>query len=691
MEEEYLKKILEKIRTRIQELNISIEEGEKDIEKMNDYYWSSYSEMDEYGYENYDNQQALLTQINANSQALDYKRRFLKMLDSPYFGRIDFVYEGEDQAESYYIGIGNFSEGAGNTPLIVDWRAPVSSVFYDYDKGPASFETPQGVQEGELVSKWQYKIKNGKMVYSFESDVKIDDEILKNELGKNGDVKLKNIVRTIQREQNEIIRNIKDRILVVQGAAGSGKTSIALHRIAYLLYHERKNLKASDILILSPNSVFADYIAHILPELGEENICEMGFDIFAYRELKGVVNDCEEKFDQIERMLKIESDEIYDEEEVRNNYRYKQSEEFVREINGYVLELESELVDFRDVHFKFLHKSAAEIMELFYSKFPDVPLLTRMDVVAEYVIDEAETLNGKSFDELELEIVKEKFRRMYRTRDIYTLYSDFLEDRDLGKLMDVPVEERKLRYEDVFPMLYLKYQLLENKKRRPMKHLVIDEMQDYTYIQYVLLQKLFQCKMTIVGDRAQTMEDAQMDIMKFMPKIFGKDIRMISIGKSYRQTVENATYAAGIIGDTGVELLDRHGKKPEVYRDVLREDALDQICDRIGASLNRYETFAVITMTEEEAKYAAEQLTDRLNRRGMEGNKMLHYIERNSREFHKGITVTTFYLAKGLEFDQVHGLYEGGNMKPLHKQAKYIIATRALHELYMYEIDKKQK
>ena len=162
------------------------------------------------------------------------------MLDSPFFGRVDFIYEGEEEAEPFYIGIGNFAQRTGATPLIYDWRAPVSSLFYDYDSGSASYEAPAGVLTGEIASKWQYKIKKGKMVYAFESDTKIDDEILKQELGSNGDVQLKNIVRTIQKEQNEIIRNVKDKVLVIQGAAGSGKTSVALHRIAYLLYHDRK-------------------------------------------------------------------------------------------------------------------------------------------------------------------------------------------------------------------------------------------------------------------------------------------------------------------------------------------------------------------------------------------------------------------------------------------------------------------
>lgn len=682
MNDNYLERILEKLHTRIRELDISIGEGEKDIEEMHEYYWSNYTEMDEYGYENFDNRQALLTRLNANSQQLDLKRRFKKMLDSPYFARIDFIYDGEEEAESYYIGIGNFSEGAGHTPLIVDWRAPVASLFYDYDRGRASFETPQGVQEGEISSKWQYKIKNGKMIYAFESDVKIDDEILKNELGNHGDVKLKNIVSTIQREQNAIIRNVKDRIMVVQGAAGSGKTSIALHRIAYLLYHDRKNLKASNVLILSPNGVFSDYISHILPELGEENIREMSFDIFAYRELKGIVSDCEEKYDQIERMLKAESDPLYADSELVSRYHYKQSKEFADELNGFVLELESDLMNFKSINYKFIRKSADEIMELFYYKFPDIPLLSRMEAVAEYVIDEAETFSGRNLDDLEMAIIMESFNRMYRTKDIYKLYNEFLDGMGMAELPDNQNEERKLRYEDVYPVLYLKYQLYTRSNDREIKHLVIDEMQDYSYIQYLIIHRIFNCKMTILGDRAQTMENKASDVMKFLPKIFGKDINMLTICKSYRQTMEIAEYAQGIAGETGVELLERHGKQPEIYRSISFDSMLNDISGKLTDNVEKFETFAVITMTEQEAKKIYNCL-----RKGF-AEDSISYIDRDSKEFKKGIVVTTFYLAKGLEFDQVYSVYEEKCISLLHTQAKYIMATRALHELYVYEYEK---
>lgn len=246
----FLEEVKEKLNRRIAALREDLTEGEKDIASMQEYYWDNYTEMDEYGYENYDNQQALFRQASANEEKRKLLHRFVKMQDSPFFGRVDFTFEEEEEPETFYIGIGNFSEKTGCVPWIYDWRAPVSSLFYDFDKGPASYEAPAGMLEGEIEAKWQYKIRKGKMVYGFESDMMIDDEILKQELGSNSDVQLKNIVRTIQKEQNAIIRNTKDKILVIQGVAGSGKTSIALHRIAYLLYHDRKNLKSSNILVL---------------------------------------------------------------------------------------------------------------------------------------------------------------------------------------------------------------------------------------------------------------------------------------------------------------------------------------------------------------------------------------------------------------------------------------------------------
>ena len=701
---EYLAHVTGTLRHRITQLDDSIEAGQKEIEGMHEYYWENYTEMDQYGYENFDNQQALLHEINASNEKIELRRRFRKMMDSPFFGRVDFCYEGDDEPEIFYIGIANLAEENGGLPLIYDWRAPVSGLFYDFDKGPASYQAPLGEIHGDIAAKWQYKIRGGKMIYEFESDVKIDDEILKAELGSNGDVQLKNIIRTIQKEQNAIIRNTSDRIMVIQGAAGSGKTSIALHRIAYLLYHDRKNLKSSSVLVLSPNGVFSDYISHILPELGEENIREMSFDLFAYKRLKNTVSDCEDRYDLIERQIAGSCDEKL--------LKEKQSRDFLDRMEGYLAELEDSLMNFRDIEHRGVVKKEQEIIELFYFKFMDIPLLSRMDAVAEYFIDEVETLKGFDLPDEERDAVKSRFYRMYETRDLYVLYNRFLRQEGFPALPQVQYEKRKLRYEDVYPILYLKYRLETQQEDSGVRHLIVDEMQDYSRIQYLIIQKLFKCKMTILGDREQTMDGDQQDVLTFLPKIFGKDIRRIVMNKSYRNTIEIASYANKLAGITEVELFERHGKPVEEKEFTGLTEALERVVKELrlekqtvaeadedmpenaasetdgtetGEELS-YETAAVITRTADEAREAYYILQKKLEAEGFDTKGRLSLLHRDSTNFKKGLTVTTFYMAKGLEFDQVFSVFPGADRSPIVQRARYIAATRALHELYMYEI-----
>lgn len=673
---EYLQYVLKCLNDRLAQADAAILEGEKEIEDMHEYYWENYTEMDQYGYEDYDNQQALFRQMNANEEQFRLRKRFKKMQDSPFFGRVDFRYDGDEEAETFYIGIGNLSESAGSLPLVYDWRAPVSGLFYDYDKGSASYEAPSGIFEGEVTSKWQYKIRKGKMLYEFESDVKIDDEILGAELGSNGEVQLKNIVRTIQKEQNEIIRNTKDKIMVIQGAAGSGKTSVALHRIAYLLYHDRENLKSSNVLILSPNGVFADYISHILPELGEENIREMSFDLFAYRELKDIVGDCEDRYDQIEHTVLNPK--------IQDICREKQSPEFVSKLDGFVLRLEDELMNFRDVEYRGCTLSEKEIIDLFYFKFLDVPLLSRMHSVAEYFIDQVETLRDRDLSDEEREEVMECFRSMYETRDCYVLYSRFLEKEGYRPLPHCQIEKRRLRYEDVYPVLYLKYTLYQCRNHHGIKHVVVDEMQDYSWIQYLLIHKMFPCRMTILGDKAQTMEDETQDVLKFLPKIFGKDIRKIVMNRSYRNTMEVAQYANHLTGIEDMELFERHGEPVDERTFSSTEETLETVLEKWLNRREEFETEALIFLTEREAEHAFLYIEKRLKEIAPEAENQLCYMNRDSQSFKKGLTVTTFYLAKGLEFDQVFGIFEEDRESGLQCQAKYITATRALHELHMY-------
>lgn len=678
---EFLPEVLGLIEKRLGEIDENIQAVRQDINSMNEYYWDNYTEMDQYGYEDYDNQQALKMQVNANQENWKMRRRLKRMLDAPFFGSVEFVYDGENEPEDFYIGIGNFARERGALPLIYDWRAPVSSLFYDYDKGEAFYEAPGGRMDGEILSKWQYKIRGGKMIYEFESDVKIDDDILKQELGANSDTKLKNIVRTIQKEQNAIIRNTKDKILAIQGVAGSGKTSVALHRIAYLLYHDREHLNSSNILILSPGGVFADYISHILPELGEENIQEMSFDLFAYHELrrntatqenviKMIAADCEDKYHQIEREIAGVDDAD------QKRYEWKQSVEYVQAIEGFLIELEDRLVDFEDVEFKGIRKSAGEIMEFFYEKYTGTPLLDRMGAVMEYFIDEVETLRGRSLNDEEREIICRKFMNMYVTRDICQIYNWFLEDYGFPALPDMPPERRVLEYEDVYPILYLKYSLTAAGQRKNIRHLVIDEMQDYTYLQYVLLAKVFSCNMTILGDKAQTIGGRQQDVLTFLPKIFGKKVKRIVMNKSYRNTSEIAEYAKTVGGSKDIQYVARHGKAVERQTIKTLEKTCKEISGKLKLGEEEYETAAILTMTEKEAEHIYE-IMHKLSAEA-------HYINRDSAQFKKGLTVTTYYLAKGLEFDQVF-IVGGDRNNKMYQGYQYICATRALHELYVYD------
>ena len=666
-----LQLVVEKLNNKISEMSAVIEDVQKDIKSMNDYYWENYTEMDQYGYEDFDNQRALLNQVNAKQENQRKLHRYRKMVSSPFFGSVEFCYQDEEDADTFYIGIGNFSEHTGSLPLVYDWRAPISSLFYDFDKGPASYEAPGGVMEGEILSKWQYKIRDGKMVYEFESDVKIDDDILKQELGNNSSVQLKNIVCTIQREQNAIIRNTKDKILAIQGTAGSGKTSVALHRIAYLLYHDRERLKSSNVLILSPNSVFSDYISHVLPELGEEHIQEMSFDLFAYRELRNIVSDCEDRYHHIENRMR------YVDTDAETRYRWKQSKEYIGAVESFLVFLEDDLMNFKKFEYRGFVKTAEEIMNLFYFKFPDYPLLSRMEAVMEYVLDEYETLTGRTLVEEETQWIGEWFMKMYETTDVYEIYNRILEENGWPTLPDAE-ERRVLEYEDVYPMLYLKRRLCSSKKYQNIRHLVIDEMQDYSYLQYVILENMFSCSMTILGDKAQTIDNVQQNVLEFLPQIFGKQVRQIEMKRSYRNTVEIAEYTAQFLPVNEMEYLERHGKAVEEQAFQTKQEALDDILNKIHVSTDAFETAAILAMTEQEARQAYRYLK--------KCREDVFYIDRDSSNFKKGVTVTTFYLAKGLEFDQVFVL-GGEKENSFFSQHRYISATRALHELYVYDIE----
>ncbi len=672
-QEQYLSHVLAKLETAIKELEGKMEFRRSEIAKMQEYYWESYNEYDEFGYEKFDNDRLLKEEMDSHGELMKKYARYQKMKDSPYFAAVTFRYEGEEEEETYYIGIGDFSPSKAEAPLVCDWRAPISSLFYDYDVGKASFHAPVGEIFGELIRKYQYKIKNGTLLYMIDSDIVINDDILQKELSMNANARLKSIVTTIQREQNAIIRNEKDKILVIQGCAGSGKTSVALHRVAYLLYHHRKQLTAKQVLILSPNPVFSEYISHILPELGEENILEMSFDLYAYKELKKY-KDTEDRYVYLERLLTLPEEEALD---YQKRVAEKQSKDYVLELNEFVLFLEDSLMNFRDFNYKKIHRTEQELRTLFYEKFPDIPIMERLKTIAEYIIDEEETLSGKELDVLERELVVDKLEHMYESKDFYTLYNRFLSESGRE-----PIRETAgaIPYEDVYALLYLKHLLHGSTKRTAIKHLLVDEMQDYSYIQFLVLSKMFSCPMTILGDREQQAAPGKLDTQTLCREIFGKEAKLLTLKKSYRSTSEITRFAGRIAGIGKEEAFERPGKEPEWILSKNEIEMQSKIIEKLtNEQKDSYETRAVLTTTEEQAERLYLALKDKLQ---------VNILSPDSSRLEKGIVITTFYLAKGLEFDSVHIAYapEEEKLTAYQRQILYIGATRALHELHVYSI-----
>ena len=664
-EENYLKLVLKKAAKKYAETVQKLGDNAKDMESMNDYFWENYTEFDEFGYEMFDNKMALKTRLTQQEEYQRDRKRYEKMMDSPYFGRVDFCYEGEEEPEVYYVGAGNLTDDHGQRAYVYDWRAPVSGLFYDYDKGQAQFTAPMGIMHGEITRKRQYKIQEGKLIFALETEMNIDDEILQQALSENGDNRLKSIVTTIQKEQNSIIRDLKHRILVVQGCAGSGKTSVALHRIAYLLYHNRESLNAAQVLVLSPNSIFGDYISRILPELGEENICEMTLDDYAYRELS-CYGEALDKYDELEAVLHGKRPEEAD---------YKQSREFVQELDLFLMQQEWENVDIQDFQYKKIVCPEEKISKFFYETCCDVPMLARMEKIAEYLIDEQETLQNRDMEDEEKDKLLEKMNRMYVTRDPLELYNKFLVESGREEQL---IHGQEIPYEDVYPLLYLKYTMDELPKRRRVKHVVIDEMQDYSYIQYRILQKMFDCPMTILGDCKQTMGEKQTNVMKFLPEIYGKEMFYIDMKKSYRSTCEIMDFAEQILNkDSDTEYVDRHGERPHIAQVKSEEQMAECMTEDLRAG-KVYRTQGVLCLTQEEA----DRFYRMLEKSGIEAD----LLTKDSMKFHTGISVMPFYLAKGLEFDAVYVPNVQQYQSPLEKQALYINATRALHQLKLYEI-----
>lgn len=593
------------------------------------------------------------------------RRKLMRLRDTPYFGRIDFVRGGTRQSNRLpiYIGMYSFVNREPGTYPIYDWRAPVSSMFYDFELGPAWYDTPAGRMHGNIELRRQYRIRKGKMDYMIENSVNIQDDVLQRELSQTSDDKMKQIVATIQRDQNAIIRNETSPVLIIQGVAGSGKTSIAIHRIAFLLYRFRDELASKDILIISPNKVFADYISNVLPELGEAQIPEMGME-----ELADDLLDQKFRFQTfLQQVFAIltRHDEGFIE-----RVRFKSAGEFVAQLNRYLVYLENNWFKATDIRLAKVLVPAGFIQERFQA-LHRLPLLGRLASLADEVQTYVRTTTGRKLFGYEKAAIHEALAAAVPASDVLELYRGFYDWLGRPELFCMP--QSQLEYADVFPLIYCKIRLEGLQPFHHVKHLVVDEMQDYTPIQYAVLARLFPGKKTILGDASQRANPYSATNADEIQKVFPQ-AEVVKLNRSYRSTWEIAQFANRISPNPELVAMKRHGPEPEVLGFQRPEDekaAIRELVERFRASEHRM--LAIICKTPAQARKLNTELSA----------PDVYLLSEESSFFKEGVIITTAPMAKGLEFDEVivpHASAANYHNE-MDKSMLYIACTRAMHRL----------
>lgn len=688
-------------------------------------------------------QQAELLAERERTHGGTYKqlKTLQRLKENPYFGRIDFK-ESDEPVEQIYLGIASLMNEEESDFLIYDWRAPISSLYYDFSPGQATYQTPGGSIEGEITLKRQFIIRDGIIKSLFDTGITIGDQLLQEVLSNQSTQQMKSIVATIQREQNLIIRNTKASLLVVQGAAGSGKTSAALQRIAYLLYRFRESLNTSNMLLFSPNPLFNSYVSTVLPELGEENITQTTFLQYLEQQIGNGLT-IESPFEQIEIVLNSQKVPEY---QIRvEGIKFKATLLFKDRLDHYIQSLSDHGIVFKPLIFRgevLVSKEA--MLDYFYALPRDLSLPNRMEALAEWLyqatrksaqderekewVEEAIGLLSKetyakvhhrlqkkkgrkkdTFDDLEREehllkklVVNQHFKKIRRQIkelkfiDLKAIYTNlFLEYKTFNPslpenweaICDASIrqlEGGRLYYEDATPFLYLKEKLEGRKKQLAVRHVFIDEAQDYTPFQMAFIKELFPVsKLTVLGDFSQAIFPHTLNMKTLLDASqFGlEDQERIELTQSYRSTSEITDFTKALLIDRAdIVPFNRHGEKPTVHETLDSSEHKMQVLACIDEIKGRgHETIAIICKTAVESRKAYDQLKSAIP---------LQLMTEETATFTKGILVLPAYLAKGIEFDAViiynasEELYWDESVRRLF----YTACTRAMHELHVFSI-----
>jgi DNA helicase-2/ATP-dependent DNA helicase PcrA len=663
--------------------------------------------------------------------------RLEKMLNSPYFARIDFLFDGESRPEKIYIGRSSLKDTETNGIVVYDWRAPVAGVFYRFNPGVAWYDAPAGKIGGRLLMKRQFEIKEGKLEYFFDADVEVADEFLRRLLSQNSSLKMKNIVETIQREQDAVIRDTESQLLMVQGAAGSGKTSIGLHRVAWLLYRDRErqgSLSAENIVVLSPNTVFEQYIANVLPELGEKNAVSLTTDKILNQLLLPGEN-------QGGRPLTLQSRNHLletllgsgDEEESRllkASLEFKTSEQFLELMGRFVRDLPRRFIDFQDIDYggrtiagrqylknkivnnqkglpltALLKQLETLVLERVHALRPDrLKKLRRL--VREHTENSLEIQERARLLSIRESTVLMKTIRSFTELDCFALYCRLFEKEEyfyrLAKDLALPesigqilrrtrenLRGRLLCHDDALALAWFTLAVRGYHEGRGVRQVVVDEAQDYYPLHFRLFARLFpQAHYTVLGDVSQAIgKEADLSIYEQIRRILGKKQSSLAVmNKSFRCTQEILDYSGRFLEDSQqAESFSRRGEEPAIYRAPDREALVAQVLAEAAACREKgYRSVALICKTAAAACRWYACLGERSARPIPGGElKLIHEGRESGPE---GIFLIPVYMAKGLEFDAVLILEtDRKNYRSQEdKRLLYIACTRALHRLALF-------
>ncbi|EPB8178807.1 UvrD-helicase domain-containing protein [Clostridium perfringens] len=653
----------------------AVEEYKDDEDKLIEYF----------DHERYVKEQAFTT--------IDKKLKELTILkESPYFGRVTFNDLEFDQKDTLYVGRFGVTPEGSYEPVIVDWRAPVASLFYHGSLGEASYTSPDGPIKCDIEGRRQIIVKKGELKGVFDSAIDVKDDILQMVLSNNSSDKLKDVIMTIQQEQDEIIRKERTSNIVVNGVAGSGKTTIALHRVAYLLYNYRKELE-DKVLILGPNGIFMEYISQVLPSLGEVGVKQETFASFALKEMDSELYIM--SFDKyLEKILSEDKEFIED-------AKYKNSYEIIKDLDNLVKDMDKNYFHVEDVkYFGDLVISKEEIEEMFNKHYEYMPLFRRSEKIKRIILSKIKDKRDEKVWELNEELRKEKekltpeellieennleFRRKLRIREIVKEVMDsrakldsWISREDVLDIYDrFNGNKKEYTINDLAPILYLAIKLEGKKATKDYRHVVIDEAQDYSPLQFKVVRELTGTKyFTVVGDVNQRLiKYSDLAPMMELGKIFDDvNPEIYNLNKSYRSTYEIMEYANKYLDEDRIIPIVRHGKPVEEIEFHNNEELSESIIESLKEFSNEgLESIAIITRDKEEVEKVYNLISNKVHLVKFDNEDVL---------YKGGNVIIPSYFAKGLEFDGVIIVDNGSSNDENEDLIKYIMSTRALHRL----------